>query len=669
MTGRGSPTSYGHMRLELGFLVLMGSALLTGSAQAQKGAPDTALPPRPAESSAPPTPGTAKPAKPSPSSSSPESASPAPVVDSSAALEFSWDIWWHFHQHEFLDLRRRVHAGVLLPPEQRFDPVLAPLFARAPQPSAVEIDELVAPSLLAIAGSDSGGELVAGALMGLARVGARADRSPGMLELDRLEARIASPVRGIAESAVIALGILGSERALESLGALLRDDERGRKLADLPAVPYRVRSLAAYGLGLIGQATRSQRTRQIVCRALTEALDAAPATDTQVACVLALGMTPLELDPSHSASAAWSSRETQLGYLQRLAERADTGRLVRAHAWASLARLARDAGAELRESCMRRTLASLADPGLDPLARESCILGLGELCGGTDTPGDLAAVDALFTLLRAGTASEPDAARLALVELASRPAPTRAYEQLLQRLRERLLTETHAPAARTRAWSALALGVLEARIVRSGRRAELPVRDELRALWKRESSPDAQSACALALGLCADRESSAPLSDCLARGGDDALRGYCALALGLCGDPRSVPALRAILRESTHRPFVLESSAIALGLLGEKAVVEDLLAGLGESLSQTSQGWFALAVGLVGDARALPVLVERLKDDKLTRRSRAYLAVALGMICESAPAPWAQPIAAHLAWRATSETLFSGTGEGVLEFL
>jgi len=43
--------------------------------------------------------------------------------------------------------------------------------------------------------------------------------------------------------------------------------------------------------------------------------------------------------------------------------------------------------------------------------------------------------------------------------------------------------------------------------------------------------------------------------------------------------------------------------------------------------------------------------------------------VALGMICEDAPLPWVQPIAAHLAWRATSETLYSGSGQGVLELL
>jgi len=659
------------MRHELALLALVGTVLLCGSAKAQKGAPDTALPPRPAESGTTATPGAAKPAK-TPGNALPTTTASAPAApDSSAALEFSWDIWWHFHQHEFLDLRRRVHAGVLLPKQQPFDPLLPALVARAPRPTPAEIEGVVAPRLLAIGVGDGGGELVAGALMGMARVGARSDRIPGAPEQQFLELAVASPVRGIAETAVLALGILGSERALDALGALLCDDERGRKLAGLPAVPYRMRSLAAYGLGVIGQATGSQRTRQVVCRALTGALDAAaaPATDTQVACVLALGMTPLESDPSHSASAAWYSRETQLAYLQVLAERPESGRLVRAHAWASLARLARDAAPEQREPIARRMLASLADPGLDPLARESCILGLGELCGSAGTPADLAAVDALFAILRGGTASEPDAARLALVALAGRPAQSRSYEQLLQRVRERLLSDTHAPAARTRAWSALALGVLEARLLRSGRRAEEPVRDALRALWKRESSPDVLSACALALGLCGDREACAPLSECLARGGDDALRGYCALALGLCGDSGAAPALRTILRQSTHRPFVLESSAIALGLLGEKAVVEDLLAGLGESLSQTSQGWFALAVGLVGDARALPVLVERLNDDKLTRRSRAYLAVALGMICESAAAPWAQPISEHLAWRATSETLYSGSGQGVLELL
>ncbi len=637
---------------------------------AQHGPPDTVMPPRPAEVAATP---------PAPNAKGPSATGSASAISGAAAmpakpqtpgaLELDWDVWWHFHQQEFLDPRRHVHAGVIVPPQFAQDPLLAAQFARAPRPLPGEIEEEVEPVLAQLAEGASS-ELAAGALMGLARLGARADRTPSERARRILRAALASPVRGLAETAVIALAIQADASAFELLGALVRDGAEGRRLVALDAVPWRMRSLAAYGLGLLAHAARTNRERQVAARALTDALEAEPAPplDTQVACLLSLGLCALDPDPLGATSAPWISRQTLLAFLERCAERPEAARLVRAHAWASRARLAATAQDQLRERAAQDAAALLATEGVDALVREACILGLGELVD-FGRPADAAAIAQLFGLLQKGSGSDADAARLALLASAGRSAATHVPDPTLDRLRAALVEASSAPAARTRAWSALALGVLEARFARAGGQVRAASGQALRALWTRDASPDVRGATALALGLVRGDEACTLLADELLRTSDDAARGYCALGLGLAGCSERAPLVHAVLRASAEQPFTLESCAVALALVDDKSVLDDLCAGLDRALAVPRRGWFALALGEVGDARALPRITAGLRDERLTRRSRAYLAVALGMLCESEERPWAAPIREHLAWRATSETLFSGTGQGVLEFL
>src|SRR5258707_3303329 len=123
----------------------------------------------------------------------------------------------------------------------------------------------------------------------------------------------------------------------------------------------------------------------MIARELTDELGRRDgcATDTRVACILALGEAPLELEREESASAPWISRQTQLRFLLELASDTQTRPVLVAHAATALAELAADSTPEAKQAVADFLVALFPRDSTERSVRESCLLRLGQL-GDTD---------------------------------------------------------------------------------------------------------------------------------------------------------------------------------------------------------------------------------------------------------------------------------------------
>lgn len=586
-------------------------------------------------------------------------------------LDPTWDLWWHFHKEEFLRLKERLYEGPRSGDTLERGDLLGGQLSAGLRPNAQQLLEQVAPALRDVLERESNNELVTSTLLAEGRIGELPGAQAEARFAARMIVRLRDPNQEVAETAALALGVLGSESELGLLEGLLRDDENGRKAANQREVPMRTRSFAAYGLGILSQHLHSNRARQLIARALTDVLartEGVP-SDTQVACVIALGLTPLELEREESASAAWISRQTELRFLLRLFEGRETRPVLRAHAATALSALAAEASPEAKEAVAEALAATLRRETTEGPVRESCLIALGRLGDDDQDPIDKRIRAELRRALLAGSLAEHAFALMSLSETSTRQGTGSEPGSSVAEVREVLLDELARGKSRTRSWAMLALGVQEFRLRRAGGPSSAPVREALRKNFAEASNPDELCACALALGLAADGEASKAIGERLEKGGDEALRGYLALAMGLAGNVEAAPALRAVAAEARFRPFLLLQSAMALALLGDKSLAPELANALRTAEGQASQSWIAQALGKVGDSRTLPTLVTMLRDPALGAPARGSVASALGIVCDKDELPWNHALTSMVNWRAASSTLLSGAGVGVLEIL
>ncbi len=586
-------------------------------------------------------------------------------------LDPTWDLWWHFHKEEFLELKRRVHAAGLTTDGEGRGAALAPPSGSSYRPSNEQIAREAAPVLAEVLAKEHNNELVTSALLAAGRVGELA-QAPESARFGPLCARLLrEPNQEIVEVAALALGVLGADENLPLLESLLHDDAHGREALGAREVPMRTRSFAAYGLGVLAQHTHSKRTRQMIARALTDELARRDGctTDTRAACILALGEVNLEVEAEESASAPWISRQTELRFLLQLAGDPETRPLLVAHAATSLAGLAADSTPEAKGVVADFLLALLHRESNEAAVRESCLMGLGRLCDDDQDPEDKRVRAELRRTLVAGSTSERAFALMSLSEAAARRGSGAEPGSALTECREALLEELARGKSRSRSWAALALGVLEFRLQEQGVEPAQAVREALRRAFANAAGPDESGACAVGLGLSGDAEGASALGERLAGPGDDILHGYFALGIGLSGNRALAEGVRTVSAGARYRPFLLQQCAIALALLGDKNLAPDLTSELRTATGQASQSWLAQALGMVGDARTVPVLVGMVRDHVLTDSARGNLTSALGIVCDKDDLPWYHALSSRVNWRAVTSTLIAGNGTGVLEIL
>ncbi|MCZ6596121.1 MAG: HEAT repeat domain-containing protein [Planctomycetota bacterium] len=590
-----------------------------------------------------------------------------------------WSTWWTLNQDAYLGLSDHVHDGAPLTGEVEFHLGAGAALQRevpTAKPSAAALRTHALPVLLAALERKPSHDIAAQAILALAKTGRSLPS-----EIDELRGVIrpwlAEKNDVLAETAVVALGVLGDPAAMPDLAALLHDEEQGRKLTHKREVPARMRALSALAIGLLGRHSGREDVQRYAVHHLVRGLDEdeSVSRDLEVACLTALGLLPLADDGSPIPATAGdrpptTSRNDQIRFVFDYLKNDLHPRVPRAHAATALARLVSSLPVARRDAWKAVLVPDLLRR-LDPRAGEpnevvqSVVLALGEL---GDADGD-----ALDRRLRSALEQRGGEHGDFLVEAFSLIALARTGGRLgdgddpgiaKAAVERHLLTELGRATSRLRPWAGLALGVMgseETAPSTAGNRA-------LRTAFEGAGSTSDAAAYALALGLRRDRESAREISERLAElKGDDFAAAQLAIALGLLGDSTVRPVLELALQDAYERPDVLLGAAIGLALLDVKATVDDLVVALAEAKTLPRRTAVSAALGRIGDRRAVEPLADFVASRRGTKAARAAAIAALGQVAEPEPRPWKTPLASGLNWAAASATLYDPLGRDILD--
>jgi HEAT repeat protein len=590
----------------------------------------------------------------------------------------TWEFWWGFNKDQYLNLKAHVHGGgVVTDADAFFDRRDRPRDTL--RPSEETIRTKIVPALKQALETERGNDIVTGALVALAKIG-DVRREDGTSEFEPLLARfLADPTQEIAETSAVALGILASEASIGKLEELVLDTPAGRKLVGTTEVRYRTRAFAAYGLGLIGASTGRNEVRQQIARILIGLLQRPDTStrDVKVAALVALGLVPVDIDPSEAPEGSIdhaASRQAQIQFVRRFYQDQGNHYLVRAHAPTAMARLIEGAPADVREGVAKLLLQALDKNSKErDEVRQSCVLSLGML-GDTDqdkTDQEIRA--ALVRMADEGDIQSRNFACIALAQIGGRPGHGGGDEQGRGECRQFLLEQLTKGRSHMKPWAGVAIGVLENALAR----AEVPagtasatLKAELRRALADAVSPEQVSAWSIGLGIAGDAEARAVLLRKLQEMSESNARGYVAIGLGLIDAREAIEPIQKVVQASQYRPDLLKSAAIGLGLLGDKALVPELCRMLSAAKGLSAQAAIASALGFIGDSRSVDPLVEMLqRKQDLTDGARGFAAVALGIVADKEPLPWNAKISTNVNYRASTPTLTGENGTGILDIL
>jgi len=619
-----------------------------------------------------------------------------------------WDFWWGFNKEPYLNLRSKIRSGSAVTGSDDFylgqnqQDQAKDTF----RPSEEAIRGTVVPALKAALENERSNDIVTGSMIALAKIGDVASEDGKSEFAEIISKFLASGSLEISETAALALGILADERSLATLVGLMNDAPDGRKLVGGKEVPFRTRAFAAYGLGLIAYRTPSNTVRQDIAEFLIDVLEMPhfSSRDIKVGAMNALSLVPLDW-PSAEAVAVETekdshrrhvaSRTTLIEYLADYIDPAKERKnnetrhwFVRAHGAVALGRLLEnvrvpdDAASKAAYTKAIATLLSMADKHTIEKQNEvqwSATIAMGMLANSSmradkDDVQGKANEDMRARLLEIATNSPDEQseffALIALAQAGGRPGfgeKGTAAEALVQKDLAGLAAKAKG---QKQPWAGLALGVYGRQMLDNGRTFENALHFQLRESFRTEKTPQIVGAYAIALGLVRSQDSRGDLLAKFLDGfnGSDEARGYIAVGLGLMEAREAIEPIQKVVRDAKYRPDLLKQTAIALGLLGDKAVVPDLIEMLKTAKGLASQSAIASALGIIGDSRSIDPLVEFLKDKSYTDTSRAFAAVALGIVCDKEDLPWNAKLSVNANYRANTVTL-TGLGKGILDIL
>ena len=598
-----------------------------------------------------------------------------------------WTFWWEFNKEPYLNLKSHVHRAL---EETGGDGFLGQgSHSKAKdslKPTEQQVRETIVPALLEALEGETNNDIVTGAMIALAKIG-DAGTETGDSKFEGVFSRFLSDKnQEIAETAAVAMGILGNSRSIPALASLLADSDRGRKLVAQPEVGYRTRAFAAYGLGLIGARTAREEDRQQIVTVLRQALetDSTKSRDLKVSCIVAMGLVPLAtIDPGTQAEKKGdllppeSCRTAQLEYLLAFLQNEAQHYLVRAHCPCALARLLSGLPDEQHRTYRERIASNLIER-LDPKRKEkeqlvqSAVLALGMIGTNDDgNPLDRRIRESVASAIK--DVSDQQTRNFSLIALAkiggTFASGNTDAEGGIEDVTKTLVTQLTEGKSGVRSWAGLACGVMGRKLgdanFNSPRISTL--QGTVRSCLQEEKDPDRIAALAISAGIMGDIEAAKALMGHLAKQKDD-VQGYVAIGLGLMNARGAIEQIEKLVEGSKYKPETLKQSAIALGLLGDKEVVPKLVGLLQEARGLASQAAIASALGFIGDRRSIDPLVQMLQNDELTGAARGFAAVALGIIGDKEALPWNSKIGLDLNYRASTETL-TNQGTGILDIL
>lgn len=566
----------------------------------------------------------------------------------------SWETWWEIHREELLDVRARILGAPIASGEDDF------FLGVGAAPGAAGVRrlanardqwEVALPALTEALASEPSPMLTSNLLLAIASLGRSAPPELRGRLADQIGDYLNDANREISQTALLSLGVLGRESDVMRLVALLEGDARRGGLVGEAEVDERFRAFAALAVGLVGEGAAREDVRRFCVQRIASALDESDsrAGDLPTACVVALGLSTVAPGGAlveGRPQTASTSREGTIAYL--LGKYADRGlhRTARAHVPLVLARLLEGfpdgPPPSVRASVVDALAPALSSFSNEPLAVvQGVALALGRFADSDADEPDREAVHALENAARRSRQSEVrGSAILSLALVARRPGRGEDPGYSQGYLRSLLLDLLERGEASERPWAAVGMG-----LVARGERKGDPelLADSIRALRRaadRARTLSESGAVATGLGLAGDIASSGPLLARAIHGGDDGARSHFALAAGLVGDPGAIGTLRSQLSSGALWPRTLISTAVALGLLGDGTISQELTTRLVETNNDQARAVYARALSLVGDRRAIAPLAALVADSTSTDLARSRAAAALARLGSASAIPW-----------------------------
>jgi len=586
----------------------------------------------------------------------------------------TWESWWGFNKAPYLNLRAAIHGG---------GPATEDIFNQTPgamkardiyKPSNEVVRERIVPALLRALETEKANDIVTGALVALARIG-DARREDGTSEIgSKIAGFLGDSNQEIAETAALALGILEHESSIPVLESLLRDTKEARKLVGRGEVPYRTRAFAAYGLGLVGNATASRETRREIVRTLMGFVEASKAStrDVQVAALLGIGLVPIEVLPEEvgeSSADPTSSRQTQVRWVARVLANERQAWMVRAHAPQVLGKLLAGCPTSMRDEIAHGLLELTGEHSkAEDRIQHGCVIALGMIGDCDGDPGDVKIREALVKISRGRDYEAGHFALIALAQTAGRRGAGEKPGTGRPAITAHLLDTLTRGRSADKPWAGLAIGVMEHALAAAGEEPSTAARQALQQSLTRAGNPKDLGAFAIGTGIAGNRDAAEILRTKFEATKEDNARSYIAVAIGLLGDRDAIEEIRTVVRDSKFRPELLREAAIGLGLLGDKELVPELVVMLQDAKSLSVQASIATALGFIGDSRSVDPLVLLLERKDVTPSARGFAAVALGLVADKEPLPWNSKLSVDVNYPAATTTL-TGAGTGVLDIL
>ncbi len=599
-----------------------------------------------------------------------------------------WQFWWGFNKDPYLNLKSHIHSGSTLTGSDDFwlGQGQQTQSKDSLRPSEETIRNKIVPALLTALEKENNNDIVTGAMVALAKIG----DEPSEDGTSKFQKAIAPFLRDanqeIAETAAVALGILGNPASVEDLKHLLMDtpSERMRLVGSEAGVNYRTRAFAAYGLGQIGYYTEDPAVRQDIVNALWEICESPRMStrDVKVAAIIAMGLVPLDVaveeapapeDEKKEGSTAPTNRKEQIEYLvEFFQDEKDKNKhfLVRAHAPRAIANLL-DGAPEMKSqvvAALEPYVSKRGNVGVREL-RQSASLAFGQL-GDLDDDKD----DEMIRMALQDAAGNADQqvknfSVIALGQIGGRPGTGDNPLAGEDDVRKYLLTQLAKGKTQVKPWAGLAIGVMERGLLDNKQQQSASALAALRSSLQGTKTKIEVGAYAIAAGIAGDIEAEKILLEKLDTMADDEVRGNIAIGLGLMNSVASMEPIQQVVEKSKYRGELLKQAAIALGLLGDKEVVTSLVGQLEEAKTLSTQAAIASALGFIGDARSVDPLVKMLQEESRTGAARGFAAVALGIVADKEQLPWNAKFSVNINYRANTTTLTGGGGTGLLDIL
>ena len=534
----------------------------------------------------------------------------------------SWRYWWGYNSDDILNLKAHVRAD---------GPTSASVITfatgedeenrrRADMPTRKEVQATVLPALLRCIERPSDHEDVhGGSLVALGKIGWAAG-------ISSFEAAMRNRFRN-GRGVKVDFGPQATESACLALGLLPDLDDAQREVVRricLEAVAdeslrTRERCWAAVCLGL-------QRDREAV-PALLKLLDGRHPDDNVPAGILAaLGLIG---DPS--------VREP----LEKVLRDGNVSDRIRSFAAYALGKVG-------DPKALPACLEAVSSRRLAAPARRSAILAVGMLAPVAEPEARDDAVQALVKYVR--RPADPTSGNFALIAL-SRIGTEKAIHALMDQAENGRYGQ--------RPFAALGLGTMVHYRDRVPGALDPRLRESIVArlaqLSRKFKDADTRSAFLLARGLVKDKDAIEELVHVVSkRNTDPSLRGYACVSLGLVGDARREVKEALMLALSERADADLRSSAATgLGLLHDAGAVPWLLDELKKAKSFAVQQQLIMAIGKIGDRKALDPLVNILDDLSQPSQTRAMAAVGLGMVADPRELPALSRLAKDYNYRAS----------------